>query len=188
MNSAYNGLRDHFGASLAKRIYSCAMLMKVYETDGIEVAIRYTIGALKRMRQQGTKRVLWIDAVERLENEQVEGRHYNVVTAFSQEVKRIEDWNKQSESEHKAARFIVQAIEAEQERMTNSVEDTTAVKLWIAQYWASVSTRKSVFLGKAMRAYQKGALSQKMSNSLKVNYTPRGVGPLDFVELLVRYA
>lgn len=189
MNATYTGLVEHFGKALATRIYSCAMLMGVYEEEGIEVAVRYTIGALKRMRRQGTKHVSWTDVIERLENEQVESRHYSIATALTQDIKRIEEWNKQSESEHKAANFVLQAVQAEEDRYNTQPEEQMQVREWVKAYWENIGTRKSVYLSRVVNQYRKGvALTARQSEAIIHRYSPKGVRTTEFLELMIRYA
>jgi hypothetical protein len=189
MNTVYRGLVEHFGKDLGTRIYGCAMLFEVYEEQGIEVAVRYTIGALKRMRQQGTRKVSWADAVDRLEHEQVESRHYSLGSALSRDVKRIEDWNKQSTAEHKAAQYVIQAIEAEQDRYNRAPEEQLAVKAWVEAYRASLSTRKANYLDNVVAHWKKGEeATRRVKKTIVMRYAPVGVGFDAFVEVLAKYA
>lgn len=189
MNAAYSGLVDHFGVELATRIYSCAMLTHIYEAQGIAVAVRYTVGILKRMRKQRTTHTTWAECVDRLEMEQVEGRHYSMDTAANSDIQRIEAYNKQTNAERKAVGYVMQAVQAEQDRYNNSPEEQLQVKLWVEAYLSGLPSGKCAYLARVLRTYKaRKELGRKTAENLRINYAPRGVGAATFVEVIAKYA
>ncbi len=219
-NTIYTDLVSHFGKALANRVYACAMIMADGHEDltdengepDMAKAVRYTIGAVKRMLRQATKKVTWLDAVERLEAEQVEARHYGMATVFSQDIARIEAYNQLDEADQKASGYtragmalvgkahkaerkasavskIMLALEAESTKYDDDTETQTQVKEWVAEYIGVCSRTKLAFISRIVKAYkEQEEITEADRKHISRRYAPRGVKPLEFVELLARYA
>jgi len=221
MDNTLIDLTGHFGKALAQRIYACAIIMaesaELIDEEGnpdIAMGTRYTIGALKRMRRQATKHCTWIDAVDRLENEQVEGRHYGMAPgALNRDIKRIETINQNDyvsikegketvvktgkaveramakEKEIKAVSMVAQVIAEEGERYNTDPEAQTMASMWVKEYMNSVSKTKRTFLAKVLNDFKaRKEIDRPTMRNLSNRYTPENVKPVDFLELLARYA
>ena len=188
------GLVGKFGRELGASIYACSALncAKVEKLEGdMESAIRYTIGTVKRMRVQAMENgrpTTWAYAVERLEMEQVEGRHYTSPNALSRTVARINKINHQEEidvkrSEQEAvirelAYKIVQAEEESGEDMVNQI----AVRVWIQSYKNALTRTRLGWLSKVIAQIKKGdPVTVRQAKTIGNSYTPEGVKPSEFV-------
>lgn len=211
------GLVDHFGKANALRIMACALIMAQSSDKArgdIEIAVRMTIGALKRIRRHGGyKLISWAMAIEKLEGEQDEGRHYGLggKSSLMVEVARIERANDDSyvsimhgveqvidtkaqakqevkDNEAMAVAMIHTMIQQEAIKYQEDQEAQIAAKEWVAQYWHNVSETKRKFLTVVMHDYcnVKG-ISEVNRDNLRKRYVPRGVKVDDFVEVLVKY-
>jgi hypothetical protein len=221
MDATLNGLVEHFGKALAVRIYACAVIMaesaELTDDEGnydVAMGARYTIGALKRMRRQATKHCTWNDAIDRLENEQVEGRHYGMAPGpLNLDIKRIETINANDytsvqngivtevktgkayergvakEKEIKAVSMVAQVIADESERYNTDPEAQLQARVWVKAYMASVSRTKATFLSKVLADFKAHKeIDRATMRNLSNRYTPDNVKPVDFIELLARYA
>jgi hypothetical protein len=211
MEKTFENLAVHFGNDLAARIYGCAIIMRDNSSklDGAtdEEAIRFTIGALKRRRIQGGKKVLtWLEAVEKLELEQDEDRHYGMVQYVDRDIKRIEAINRndyvdsngatvatgkhaREEAEARAANMMAQALQVQHDRYNADPVEALAVKEWVSQYMANISRTKLSFIRKVMADIQAGkGISRNDAQNIRLHYVPKGVQADDFMELIARYA
>lgn len=217
VNETYTNLVSHFGKALANRIYACAMIVQeekeFVDEEGnadMATATRYTIGCVKRMLRQATRKLSWVDAVERLETEQVEARHYGMSTAFSRDIARIERINadgyeavkadgatvhvatgKEAKAERKAVAVskVMLTLEAESHRYDESAQAQAEVKQWVAEYLATASRTKLTFLYRVVAEFRAGQdVSEEDRKNISRRYVPRGVKPMEFVELFARYA
>jgi hypothetical protein len=211
-NTVYENLVEHFGELLAARVYACAVIMRdnseKLEGENDETAVRFTIGALKRRRIQGGRRVLtWIEAVEKLELEQDEGRHYGLVHHVDKDIKRIEHINKygyedatgahvatgeeaRKENAARAAGKLAMALQAEHDRYNADPVDNIMVRAWFADYLANMTKTRMAFIGRVLADIRAGKdiARTDMQNISMRKYAPEGVKPAEFVELLRRYA
>ena len=208
--SIFNTVKNAFGKVLAARLIACAMLNKesmerAAEWDE-ETAVRYTIGMVKRMRRQSIENgqnMTWESAIERLENEQVEGRHYtfkgSLSRAFGYQVRMESERNEWADVEtfkrslDKGTDMWSVKVEVEAERMAEvqNESDVNAVdaKVWVETYMATLTAKRRAWFSGVLSAYRRGDMLTKLQSTVLSNrYTPEGVKPSEFMELVVRYA
>lgn len=211
MMNTYENLREHFGDQLAARIYGCALIMrdnteKLADADD-ETAVRFTIGALKRRRIQGGRKVLtWLEAVEKLELEQDEGRHYGIAQYADRDIARIEAINKhgytnrdgvdittgpqaRQEAQAAAVAKLALMLQVEADRYNADPVMQAAVKQWVADYMANVSKTKLAFIRRVSADIEAGrGISRNDAQNIRLRYAPAGVSAGEFMELIARYA
>lgn len=209
--TGYDDLSKAFGKVLAARIIACAMLQAqaMEEREGFEeedAVLRFTIGMIKRMRRQSIDSGLpmtWENAVDRLEAEQEEGRHYQFQSslgrAFASQVKNEERRIKSREKGYvaEAQRLGVSVwslkveVEAErlQEEMYTKAADASDVSIMLAGIFAKWTPRRLQWFRKVLAGLSRGAeLTRSQYKTIQGDYTPQGVTASEFVELAVRYA
>lgn len=213
--TAIDNLVKHFGQDNAMRIYACAMIMADSNAKcagDVEIGIRMTVGALKRIRRTGYTVITWAQAIDKLENEQDEGRHYNMCAgnAVSADIARIEQANgsdyvsivngvstvvgmevdKEQKADNAArAIAIIQHMLSEAAcAHADNEENQRSAREWVAQYWATISARKRQFLRLVLTDYCGDVeLPEPVRKNISSRYAPKGVKPMEFVELLARY-
>lgn len=213
MSPAYFGLRAHFGAVLGARIYACAIIQgeKLAAKEGNEDMdesdfIRFTLGMVKRMRRQATENgqsMTWDNAVERLEMEQVEGRHY----AFKGSLSRVFTQQVNAEAERQswaevdtfakslAGKCTMWSIKVEEEAerleamVIDKASDASDASIMLAEIFASWTPRRLSWFTRVLAGIRRGAeLTKAQRDTISGDYTPKGVTATEFVELAVRYA
>jgi hypothetical protein len=208
----------YFGRDLGMRVYACAMIAKS-DTDKLDdtiSAIRYTIGCLKRIRRTGFGGLrTYAEAVEMLEIEQTEGRHYKLAmpSKLARECADIASRTSDSytrirydvvqeidpEAEARQARkdrhamamaMLMSIVEADSTKYANSTENAGVAREWIVEYWQTLSTTKRKRLTAIVKQYMAGNLPADTPDyeTIRKNYAPKGVPVNDFLELIVRYA
>lgn len=210
-NTVYANLVEHFGKGLAARIYACAMIMQEntekLADEEMETVVRFTIGALKRRRIQGGRKVLtWLEAVEKLELEQDEGRHYSMSAYADRDIKRIEAINRdgyedaqgnhiaggreaQKDNEARAVAMLAHALQEQHNRYNADMADQLTVKVWVGQYMANITKTKLAFIRRVLADVQAGkGISRNDAQNIRLRYVPKGVQADDFIELISRYA
>jgi hypothetical protein len=209
----FDNVSQAFGQQLAARIIACAMIKEEdlpdTQRDGTgwtaESVVRFTIGVIKRMRRQAIENgqsMTWEDAVERLEMEQVEGRHYafkgSLSRAFNAQVKMEAERNEWADVEtfrrslNKGVDMWSVKVEAEAERLqdiNNAQYDAVDAKIWVESFMNQLTAKRRAWFGNVLSAYRKGTpLTTPQSNAISRRYTPEGVKPREFMELVARYA
>lgn len=213
----------HFGHDLAMRIYASAIITQdTWEKEDIDMAqaIRITIGMVKRIRRIGYKLLTWAEAVDRLEREQEEGRHYSAsshASTLARECKAIEARNDdtytkivdgesvmvgevKTEKNEKIAKTAKTQKEKEiaiflelclkHDDFVNEYADhdkAIMIKDWVKNYWLTMSDKKRKFLKSCVKTVNKGeSLSHKQCDNLAKS-CPKGVKPLELIEIINRY-
>jgi hypothetical protein len=212
-NELLDNLTTHFGVLLASRIFACALIQgeKLAEREGMEEMdegdyVRFTIGMVKRMRRQAIENgqsMTWENAIERLEHEQVEGRHYSFKStlgrAFSSQVKAEENRIKAREGAYKAEAkesgvsvwSLKVEVEAErlQEDMSTKAVNASDVSMMLIGIMSKWTTRRRAWFVKVMDGLRNGAeLTASQRATITGDYAPQGVTATEFVELVARYA
>lgn len=186
-------LTVHFGKDMAMRFYACALIFQEDKAntdkplETIEDAVRFTVGAVKRVRRQAVHHLTWDEALDKLEQEQVESRHYGVSGLLSREVKRIEKENGESYTQVKLANTVMRKIEAEAEKYGADVAEQAGVSLFIKSYVASLSDRARLTVIRMLKRKQGKPMTGAQCTALS-RIAPTNVKPADFIELVRRYA
>lgn len=209
--TGFDDLSKAFGKELAARIIACAIFQaeKLEGREGFEedsAVLRFTIGMVKRMRRQAIENgqvMTWENAVERLEVEQEEGRHYTFQSslgrAFASQVraeeKRIKAREKGyvKEAEVKGVSVWSLKVEIEAERLQEAVytkaSEASDVSIMLAGIFASWTPRRLSWFKKVLSGLRRGAeLTKSQRDTITGDYAPKGVTASEFVELAVRYA
>jgi hypothetical protein len=205
-NTILQGLIGHFGSANALRIYACGTIMANNSGVAIdESVVRMTIGALKRIRRDNGWGIMpWSMAIEQLEAEQDEGRHYRLgpPSPIAIEAARIGQVNQpayrnplvKAKAKAKAAvkAACIQAIHTRvlmaQEYHNQDMDTQAIVAAWVDEYWQTISNTKRCYLHAAISAYRaREAISEDVRKNISKRYTPKGVKPMEFLELLARY-
>lgn len=209
----FDSVSQAFGQQLAARIIACALIKEESlpdtQRDGkdwnAESVVRFTIGVIKRMRRQAIEngqRMSWEDAVERLEMEQVEGRHYtfkgSLSRAFGFQVRMEVERNEWADVEtfrktlNKGVDMWSVKVEAEAERLqerNDNMHEAVEAKVWVESFMNQLTAKRRAWFGNVLSAYRKGTpLTTAQSNAISRRYTPEGVKPREFMELVARYA
>lgn len=214
IESVVDSVVDSFGNELGRRILACAIIkestLPETQKDGsewtAESVVRFTVGIIKRMRRQAIEngqRMGWAEAVERMEMEQVEGRHYSfkgsLSRAFGHQVAM--EAERQGWNEVEALRLSLAEgkdiwsvkVEAEAERL-QAVNDTHATdevdaRLYVETFMNALTAKRRAWFGNVLSAFRKGTpLTTRQSQAISNRYVPEGVKPAEFMELVVRYA
>jgi hypothetical protein len=201
--------RFHFGRDMAMRVMACGLLMasKTAEKGHGDMAggIRIAIGALKRIRRaNGYKLLPWRVAIEQLEAEQDEGRHYSMTLPSPTHIEaaRVGAVNNphytnplikaraKSKATVKAAcmQAIHARVSAEQDVYDQHIDEQCQVREFVEEYWQTISNVKRAYLHSALCSYRaQETIGEDVRKNISKRYAPKGVKPMEFLELLARY-
>ena len=67
-------------------------------------------------------------------------------------------------------------------------QDTQTVRLWVSDYMDTLTDKKRATLSNIVSLYKGDVLSENNADLIRVRYTPEGVKPREFLELIARYS
>lgn len=199
-DSTLDNLTEKFGKLLAKRIYAASYIQleklsdKAKDGEVIDLidAIRYTIGMIKRMRRQsieGGGNMSWANAVDRLEDEQMEGRHYVFKSAVGREAAKVAKVNSATYKVAKWSAMIEADAERVQAEYASKATEQVEASVWMHSFLESLSRKRLAWFTGVLAGLRRGVeLTLRQRQAISNRYTPSGVKPEEFVELAIRYA
>lgn len=167
-------LIDAIGKALALRVYAYALLTVDELVDGgkveddadpVEVAVRYTFGAIRRIKKQSGESYEKI--LDTLEDRQGNTRHIDDTLMM--------------------VRASVE-IESKEIDQGEEVEKVVTVVSALMEHWRKLSPAGARWTKKAYRDMVKGReIAQDHRDMLARHYTPKGVKVGEYLELVARY-